>query len=181
MSFSIVSTDNANLSDQITLSGSNLRINAGSQGSDQTIEITIRGTQNFAPGEWNFTTDDYNYEDQTFTVTMKDDDISGTSGDDNLTLPMTHMGAEGVISVIGQSHPKQFSKMVSLSLSGKMNSANEIHYTLSDFYKPIYAEGNPVGIKACLEMLGICKAVVRLPLLEASDKIKNDLKLLLNK
>ena len=103
------------------------------------------------------------------------------SGDDNLTLPMTHMGAEGVISVIGQSHPKQFSKMVSLSLSGKMNSANEIHYTLSDFYKPIYAEGNPVGIKACLEMLGICKAVVRLPLLEASDKIKNDLKLLLNK
>ena len=102
------------------------------------------------------------------------------SGDDGLTLPMIHMGAEGVISVIGQSHPKDFSDMVSFSLSGNKNLANQIHYKLYNFYGPLYAEGNPVGVKACLEMLGICKAVVRLPLVEASNTIKNELKKLLH-
>jgi 4-hydroxy-tetrahydrodipicolinate synthase len=102
------------------------------------------------------------------------------SGDDGLTLPMIHMGAEGVISVIGQSHPKDFSDMVSFGLSGNKKLANQIHYKLYDFYRPLYAEGNPVGVKACLEMLGICKAVVRLPLIEASNTIKNELKKLLH-
>ena len=102
------------------------------------------------------------------------------SGDDGLTLPMIHMGAEGVISVIGQSHPKDFSNMVSFGLSGHKKLANQIHYKLYDFYGPLYAEGNPVGVKACLEMLGICKAVVRLPLVEASNTIKNELKKLLH-
>ena len=102
------------------------------------------------------------------------------SGDDGLTLPMIHMGAEGVISVIGQSHPKDFSDMVSFGLSGNTKLANQIHYKLYNFYGPLYAEGNPVGVKACLEMLGICKAVVRLPLVEASNTIKNELKKLLN-
>ena len=102
------------------------------------------------------------------------------SGDDGLTLPMIHMGAEGVISVIGQSHPKDFSDMVSFGLSGNKKLANQIHYKLYDFYGPLYAEGNPEGVKACLEMLGICKAVVRLPLVEASNTIKNELKKLLH-
>ena len=102
------------------------------------------------------------------------------SGDDGLTLPMIHMGAEGVISVIGQSYPKDFSDMVSFGLSEHNKLANQIHYKLYDFYGPLYAEGNPVGVKACLEMLGICKAVVRLPLVEASNTIKNELKKLLH-
>ena len=102
------------------------------------------------------------------------------SGDDGLTLPMIYMGAEGVISVIGQSHPKDFSDMVSFGLSGNKKLANQIHYKLYNFYSPLYAEGNPVGVKACLEMLGICKAVVRLPLVEASNTIKNELKKLLH-
>ena len=102
------------------------------------------------------------------------------SGDDGLTLPMIHMGAEGVISVIGQSHPKDFSDMVSFGLSGNKKLANQIHYKLYDFYRPLYAEGNPVGVKACLEMLGVCKAVVRLPLIEASNTIKNELNKLLH-
>ena len=102
------------------------------------------------------------------------------SGDDGLTLPMIHMGAEGVISVIGQSHPKDFSDMVSFGLSGNKKLANQIHYKLYDFYRPLYAEGNPVGVKACLEMLGVCKAVVRLPLVEASNTIKNELEKLLH-
>ena len=102
------------------------------------------------------------------------------SGDDGLTLPMIHMGAEGVISVIGQSHPKEYSDMVSFGLSGNQEIANQLHNKLYDFYVPLYAEGNPVGIKACLELLGICKSQVRLPLVEASDVIKNELKSLMN-
>lgn len=101
------------------------------------------------------------------------------SGDDAFTLPMIHMGAEGVISVIGQSHPKEFSEMVSCAISGNKKVANELHNRLYDFYTPLYKEGNPVGVKACLEVLGICKSYVRLPLIKASTKIMQDLKQLI--
>ena len=102
------------------------------------------------------------------------------SGDDALTLPMIYMGAEGVISVIGQSHPKDFTDMVFNAISGNNNLANQLHYKLYDLYKPLYSEGNPVGIKACLELLKICNSDVRLPLVEASTNVKNELKKILN-
>jgi len=102
------------------------------------------------------------------------------SGDDGLTLPMIYMGAEGVISVIGQSHPKEYSTMVSEGRDGNISKANKLHYGLYNYYGPLYSEGNPTGIKACLELLGICKAVVRPPLVGASDTIKNKLRALLN-
>lgn len=114
-------------------------------------------------------------------IKNKPSDFVVLSGDDGLTLPMIHMGAEGVISVIGQSHPKEYSDMVSFGLSGNQEIANQLHNKLYDFYVPLYAEGNPVGIKACLQLLGICKSQVRLPLVEASDTIKSDLKSLMNK
>ena len=113
-------------------------------------------------------------------IKNKPSDFVVLSGDDGLTLPMIHMGAEGVISVIGQSHPKEYSNMVSYGLSGNKEIANQLHNKLYDFYIPLYAEGNPVGVKACLELLGICKCQVRLPLIEASDAIKNELKSLIN-
>ncbi len=113
-------------------------------------------------------------------IKNKPSDFVVLSGDDSLTLPMIHMGAEGVISVIGQSYPKEYSDMVSFGLSENQEIANQLHDKLYDFYLPLYAEGNPVGIKACLELLGICKSHVRLPLVEASDVIKNELKILMN-
>ena len=113
-------------------------------------------------------------------IKNKPSDFVVLSGVDGLTLPMIHMGAEGVISVIGQSHPKEYSDMVSFGLSGNKEIANQLHNKLYDFYVPLYAEGNPVGVKACLELLGICKSQVRLPLVEASDAIKNELKSLMN-
>ena len=113
-------------------------------------------------------------------IKNKPSDFVVLSGDDGLTLPMIHMGAEGVISVIGQSHPKDYSDMVSFGLLGNKEIANQLHYKLYDFYVPLYAEGNPVGVKACLELLGICKSQVRLPLIEASDAIKNELKRLMD-
>ena len=112
-------------------------------------------------------------------IKNKPSDFVVLSGDDGLTLPMIHMGAEGVISVIGQSHPKEYSDMVSFGLSGNKEIANQLHNKLYDFYVPLYAEGNPVGVKACLDLLGICKSQVRLPLVEASDAIKKEIKSLL--
>ena len=103
------------------------------------------------------------------------------SGDDVLTLPMIYMGVEGVISVIGQSHPEDYSNMVSFGLSKNNSIANQLHYKLYDFYGPLYVEGNPTGVKACLELLGICKSVVRPPLISASDTIKKEIKSLLKK
>ena len=113
-------------------------------------------------------------------INNKPTDFIVLSGDDGLTLPMIYMGAEGVISVIGQSHPKEYSTMVTEARKGNIANANALHYKLYDFYGPLYAEGNPTGVKACLELLGICKCFVRPPLVGASDIIKNKLKSLLN-
>ena len=110
----------------------------------------------------------------------KPDDFLVLSGDDSLTLPMLYLGAEGVISVIAQSHPKDYSEMVDAGISRDIKSANKMHYSLYDYYHPLYSEGNPTGIKACLEVLGICKAFVRLPLIEASSDIKDNFQKLLN-
>ena len=63
--------------------------------------------------------------------------------------------------------------MVSFALAGETFLANKLHYKLYDFYEPLYQEGNPVGVKMCLELLGICKSVVRLPLVRGSNTIKS--------
>ena len=111
----------------------------------------------------------------------KPKDFLVISGDDPLTLPMIYMGGKGVISVLAQSHPKEFSKMVSNGLLGKIDLANKLHYKLFQLYNPLFIEGNPVGIKACLETLGIIKSFVRLPLYEASKELKDTFKNILNK
>ncbi len=108
-------------------------------------------------------------------IKNKPSEFSVLSGDDALTLPMINLGANGVISVIGQSFPKDFSKMVNLALDGFQSKANKIHLDLYDFYKPLYCEGNPVGIKACLELQGLCNSTVRLPLVGASKHVFNSL------
>jgi len=113
-------------------------------------------------------------------IKNKPDNFVILSGDDGLALPMIYMGAEGVISVIGQSHPKEYSSMIAEGRDGNITKANKLHYGLYDYYEPLYSEGNPTGVKACLELLCICKAIVRPPLVGASDAIKNKLRGLLN-
>ena len=112
-------------------------------------------------------------------IKNKPSDFVVLSGDDGLTLPMIKMGAEGVISVIGQSHPKEFSEMVKEERSGNSEKANKLHYSLYDFYGPLYAEGNPAGIKATLKLLRVCGDTLRPPLVNVSEKIVSQLKKLL--
>ena len=103
------------------------------------------------------------------------------SGDDALTFPLICLGAEGVISVVGQSFPSDYGAMVRSAINGDFIKAKQIHYNIYDYYQPLYMEGNPVGVKALLESQNICKAVVRPPLIEASQSIKNQFKNLLKK
>ena len=101
------------------------------------------------------------------------------SGDDGLTLPMIHMGADGVISVIGQAYPKEFSDMVRYGLEGNQKAANELHYKLYNLLDPLYCNGNPSGIKAALKIIGICSDRVRLPLVNVEKETYQKLETLI--
>jgi 4-hydroxy-tetrahydrodipicolinate synthase len=94
------------------------------------------------------------------------------SGDDMIALPMVLAGGAGVISVIGQGFPKEFSQLIELGIKGKVNEAYELHYKLMDIINYIFEEGNPSGIKALLEKLNITTKKVRLPLVEVSQKLQ---------
>ena len=98
------------------------------------------------------------------------------SGDDALTLEMINSGASGVISVIGQSHPQEFSDMVSAGLDNDKLKANKIHNDLFGLYHFLYSEGNPSGIKALLSLMNLCENNLRLPLVPISNSLHNELK-----
>ncbi len=94
------------------------------------------------------------------------------SGDDFTALPTVLAGGAGVISVIGQGVPVEFSEMVRYGIAGKENVATSIHMRLTKGMDLIFEEGNPAGIKAMLEYINLCEAGVRLPLVEASSDLK---------
>ncbi len=86
------------------------------------------------------------------------------SGDDSLTFPMIACGAVGVISVIGNALPKEFSKMVRLALHGEYDVARKIHHKFTDLFNLLFVDGNPAGVKAMLHQMGMLENVLRLPL-----------------
>jgi 4-hydroxy-tetrahydrodipicolinate synthase len=112
-------------------------------------------------------------------IHRKPKDFLVISGDDLLTLPLLGMGADGIISVVANAFPKQFSDMVSLGLKGDMRKAREIHYKLTDFTKSVFADGNPSGIKAALEILEIISNNLRLPLVKIEKSHYNQLQALI--
>ncbi len=87
-----------------------------------------------------------------------------TSGDDEVALPMVAVGGEGVISVIANAFPREFSGMINYALKEDYVSAREWNYKTYDLHKWLYIEGNPVGIKSALQILGLSTNDVRLPL-----------------
>ena len=102
------------------------------------------------------------------------------SGDDGLTSKIIEIGGDGVIAVIGQSHPKEFSKMINTGLAGDFVKANQLHEKLNPIYSPLYQDGNPAGIKATLNIMGICKNILRPPLVGVTDETYNNLKRFIN-
>ena len=95
------------------------------------------------------------------------------SGDDMVTLPMVLAGGAGVISVIGQGFPKEFSEMVRLGLSRKVDEAYELHYKVANAIDLIFEEGNPAGIKQIHNVLGLSENTVRLPLVGVSEDLSS--------
>jgi 4-hydroxy-tetrahydrodipicolinate synthase len=98
------------------------------------------------------------------------------SGDDEMSLPMILAGAKGVISVIGNALPKQFSKIIQAGILRNIDEAYSIQYQLLDLIRMIYFEGNPTGIKVLMETLNLCKNSLRLPLVRASKHLTLQLK-----
>jgi 4-hydroxy-tetrahydrodipicolinate synthase len=93
------------------------------------------------------------------------------SGDDDLALGVSLAGGSGVISVIGQAFPKEFSTMINYGLQGNNKAGYDIHFKMMPVIDYIFEENNPSGIKAVLQELGICKNKVRLPLVEATENL----------
>jgi 4-hydroxy-tetrahydrodipicolinate synthase len=112
-----------------------------------------------------------------FNQIMRDkpEDFMLISGDDPVALPMISMGAVGVISVIGNALPRQLSDMIRLCLNGKFAEALPLHLSLIEFTRLMFAEGNPAGVKAALKNLGICGDYVRLPLVQVSNPLRNEI------
>ena len=106
----------------------------------------------------------------------KPKDFLVISGDDDLALGIVLAGGAGVISVIGQAFPKEFSKMVRLGLEGNAKDAYKLHFKLMDVISYIFSENNPAGIKAVLKQLNLCDDTVRLPLVRASKELHAKIK-----
>ena len=104
------------------------------------------------------------------------DEFLVISGDDMLALPMVLAGGAGVISVMAQGYPAEFSKMLNLGREGNVKEAFTIQFRLMDGIDLIFKEGNPAGIKAVFELKNLCESGVRLPLVEASSILKSALK-----
>jgi 4-hydroxy-tetrahydrodipicolinate synthase len=146
----------------------------GRTGSNVTWETQVRIAQDFknivatkeASG---------NMEQIMKIIKNKPKDFMVISGDDNLTLPIIAAGGVGVISVVAQALPKDYSEMVRLCLKGDFAKAQKLHYNIVDITDQLFADGNPGGIKYALSILKKCQTYVRLPLCEPNDKVKHSI------
>jgi 4-hydroxy-tetrahydrodipicolinate synthase len=97
-------------------------------------------------------------------IKNKPKDFDVISGDDGITFPLITLGAAGVISVIGNALPKEFSRMVRLALAGDYSNALTIHHKFAELFKLLFVDGNPAGVKAMLSSMGLLENELRLPL-----------------
>lgn len=109
-------------------------------------------------------------------IQNKPKDFLVISGDDMITLPMVLAGGAGVISVIGEGFPKEFSQMVRLGLERKVDEAYALHYKIADATDMIFEQGNPAGIKEVFKALDLSENTVRLPLVSVNEDLASRLK-----
>ena len=102
----------------------------------------------------------------------RDKEFMVLSGDDDLTFPFVSMGAEGVVSVIGNAYPAEFSNMIRLVKEGKLEDARTIHFSLLPMINAIFMDGNPGGIKYLLSKMGICSNYFRSPVYPVNESTR---------
>ncbi len=110
----------------------------------------------------------------------KPQNFTVVSGEDALVMPLMSLGMQGVISVTANALPQQMSEMVNFCLKSNYKKAKLIHEELLPFSKAIFEEGNPVGIKAALEILGVCQNNVRLPLVKSTKQLYSKIQSIVN-
>ena len=113
-------------------------------------------------------------------IKNKPQDFMVISGDDGITFPLITLGAVGVISVIGNAFPREFSKMVRLALEGQYNSARQIHHKFTELIGLLFVEGNPAGVKSMLAIMGLIENKLRLPLVPNTIKTYEKIRKVLN-
>ena len=114
-------------------------------------------------------------------INNKPKDFLIISGDDDLALSSVNAGGHGVISVIGQAFPRQFSDMINFALNNDFSSAQSINKQLSEMISLIFEENNPAGIKSLLNEMNLCNDILRIPLLSVSPKLRRGILKELNK
>lgn len=114
-------------------------------------------------------------------IQHKPKDFLVISGDDMIALPIVLAGGSGVISVIGQGFPKEFSELIQLGLHRKVDEAFELQYLLAESIDMIFEQGNPGGIKEVLKSLGLSENTLRLPLVNVDENLANRIALFVNK
>lgn len=102
-------------------------------------------------------------------------DFDLLSGDDSITMPMMAMGASGVISVAANTYPNVFRVMIKALKDNDITKATKAHLAMLKMNELIFADGNPTGIKALMSHIGLCKNILRLPLVTANEKVQNDI------
>lgn len=151
----------------------------GRTGVNMTAETTLRLARDFE----NIVA----IKEASGNITQMDDIIKNKpagfdviSGDDGITFPLITLGAVGVISVIGNALPREFSRMVRLALQGEYSSALHIHHKFTELFKLLFVDGNPAGVKAMLHAMGMIENQLRLPLvptrLTTMEQISNILR-----
>lgn len=110
-------------------------------------------------------------------IKNKPRDFMVISGDDGITFPLITLGAVGVISVIGNAFPREFSRMVRLALNGDYEKALQIHHRFTELFSLLFVDGNPAGVKCLLNAMGFIENELRLPLVPTRittyEKIRN--------
>jgi 4-hydroxy-tetrahydrodipicolinate synthase len=94
------------------------------------------------------------------------------SGDDNMTFPLVALGADGIISVVANEIPAEFSRMVRYALKGKFDAAREMHFRMLDLMNANFLESNPIPVKAAMAMMGLIDETYRLPLTRLGEKAR---------
>lgn len=135
----------------------------GRTGVNMTAETTLRIAREFK--------NVVAVKEASGNITQMDDIIknkpasfSVISGDDGITFPLITLGAVGVISVIGNAFPREFSRMVRLALNGDYNNALTIHHRFTELFELLFIDGNPAGVKSILNTMGFLENKLRLPL-----------------
>ena len=147
----------------------------GRTGANMTAETTLRLAREFPnivatkEASGNFTQIDD-------IIKNKPRGFEVLSGDDGITYPLVALGAVGVISVIGNAFPAEFSRMVRLALQGDYQSARDIHYRFAELFKLLFVDGNPAGVKAMMSLMGLINNKLRLPLVPTRITTHNEIR-----